>query len=65
MIVPHSFVNIDIAEDHHGVHYYPLVDKCEKVHLLDFQEDPGDWKDWKAYYKDSFLEKPLVDIILA
>jgi hypothetical protein len=42
MIVSHSLVNIDIAKDHHSVHYRTLVNKCEKVHLLDFQEDTGD-----------------------
>jgi hypothetical protein len=42
MIVSHSLVNIDITKDHHTVHYYPLVDQCEKVHFINFQENPGD-----------------------
>ena len=64
MVVSHSIVYIDIAEDHHTVYYYSLVDQSEEAQLRDSQEEPRDLDYGKTKNEDSFWEKPLVDIIL-
>ena len=54
MVVSHSIVYIDIAEDHHTVYYYSLVDQSEEAQLRDSQEEPRDLDYGKTKNEDSF-----------